>query len=633
MTIPKAHQCLLLLVAVTKAVDPSAFFGGTGNGVYLKWLNSSMYDRSKWLESSSATGLGVALHWSTNESHVQLAVACKATGWVGFGLAEAGGMRGADIVLYSAATDVLVDSYVLDELVYPMPDDCQSWTLVRSLAEDGFIIFEANRLLDTGDSQDHIIIDDSNETVIATRVIAAWGNESSPSYHGLTNRAKGVVRFMSKTTGDELELFQESMAAEAEGIFLLVAENFTIPAAETTYEKFCFSTSDLLALGVPIDQDLHGIGAEPLIDARTAQYVHHFVLRASSVFLNTTEDCSAALFIETAFAWAPGDLPMKFPFNVGSPLGSSGFKAFQLETHYNNPQRDEGLLDSSGVKFYYTSKKRQYDLGVFQTGDPLLGLASLPVSVNGGLSEHVFDCQSSCSSSFVDQPLTVITESLHMHMSGVRMVNSQIRNDEVIRRAEVQFWDFDQQGSLSVVQQPFTISPGDAFRTSCIYNAQNGEDFGLGSSQEMCMTFLFYYPRVSFEIPGIEIPGMEIPYLCGLTVGDWFPPCGVDWSNSSLSDISQVMRSFGVAPLTCPVVSGPTATPAVSDPTATPAASDPTATPAASSPTATPAASSPTSTPKAEPKPSASDSSTVIHARLLAAVLATSCVFAMNLSI
>ncbi|KAI2510721.1 copper type II ascorbate-dependent monooxygenase [Fragilaria crotonensis] len=605
----KSHQCFLLFIAVAKAADPSTYFGGLDNSVYLDWLNSSSYDRSTWLESSSATG--VAVHWSTNESHVQLAVACKATGWVGFGLAEAGGMRGADIVLYSAETDELVDSYVLDELVNPMPDDCQSWTLVRSQTEDGFIIFEANRLLDTGDSQDHIIIDDSDQRVEATRVIAAWGNESSPSYHGLSNRAKGAVRFMSKTAVDELELFQENMAAEAEGTFLLAAVDFAIPATETTYHKFCFSTSDLVALGAPIDQDLHVIGIEPIIDARTAKYVHHFVLRALSVSLNTTDECNAAVFIETAYAWAPGNLPMMLPYNVGSPLGSSGFKAFQLETHYNNPQLDDGMIDSSGVKFYYTSKKRQYDMGIFQTGDPLIGLLNEPVSINGGLSEHTFDCKSSCSSSIVDQPLTVIVESLHMHKSGVRMVNSQIRNDEVIRQAEAQFWDFDQQGSLAVIQQPFTIAPGDSFRTSCIYNAPNGEDFGLGSNQEMCIAFLSYYPRVSFAILG-----MEIPYLCGLRVGDFFPPCGVEWSNSNISDISQVGRSFGVAPSTCPAISGPIAT----------------ATPAASDSTAAPAASDSTAAPTAAPKPLPSASSTVTHARLLAAVLAMSFAFAMNLA-
>jgi hypothetical protein len=63
-------------------------------------------------------------------------------------------MRGADIIMYSAETDKLVDSYVLDDLVTPMSDDCQSWTLVNSIAQDGFIIFEATRALNTGDSQD-----------------------------------------------------------------------------------------------------------------------------------------------------------------------------------------------------------------------------------------------------------------------------------------------------------------------------------------------------------------------------------------------------------------------------------------------------------------------------------------------
>lgn len=565
MTISKPLQSLLLLVAVAKAVDPSTFFGGSGNGVYLDWLNSSDYARSKWLSSTSDAGLGVAVHWNTNSTHIELAVASKAIGWVGFGIAEAGSMKGADIVMYTAAADELVDSHVLDELAYPVPDVCQSWTLVRSLADDGFIIFEAYRLLDTGDSQDRVIIDDSDEVITATRVIAAWGNESSPSYHGAANRVKGVIRFMSKTAVDELESFQESMAAEAEGTFIIAAQDFVIPAVETTYEKFCFAADDLLAMGIPLDQDLHTIGIEPIIDTRSAQYVHHFVLRASSLPVNII-DCASTFFLETAYAWAPGEMPMRFPYNVGGPLGSSGFTSFQLEIHYNNPQLDDGRVDSSGVKFFYTSKKRQYDLGIFETGDPLMGLIGTPVNSNGGLSEHTFDCGSSCSSSFLNQSVTVVTESLHMHMSGVRMSNSHVRNGEVIRRAEAQFWDFDQQGSLTVVQQPFTIAPGDSFRTSCIYNTKNDEQFGLASSQEMCIAFLFYYPRQAFNFGDLELP-----YLCGMRFGDFYPACNVDWSNSSLSDMSQVGRSFGVAPSTCPAP--PVAISSMS-PTAAPASPD-----------------------------------------------------------
>jgi hypothetical protein len=225
MTFFQAHRFLalipgLLTVSGVNAVDPSSYFGGSNIATYLDWVHQSSYARHAWIQSSSDSALGVAIHWTTNDSHIQLAVAANATGWVGFGLAESGSMRGADVILYTAETDELVDSYVLDDLVTPMPDDCQSWTLVNSIvdAQDGFIIFEATRALNTGDSQDRVMIDDSNDFIPATRIIAAWGDSSTPSYHGVDNRAKSSVRFMGATSSEEeYALFQTIVTREAEG--------------------------------------------------------------------------------------------------------------------------------------------------------------------------------------------------------------------------------------------------------------------------------------------------------------------------------------------------------------------------------------------------------------------------------
>jgi hypothetical protein len=36
-------------------------------------------------------------------------------------------------------------------------------------------------------------------------------------------------------------------------------------------------------MGVPIDQALHTIGYELIVDDRSRQYVHHFVVRASAL--------------------------------------------------------------------------------------------------------------------------------------------------------------------------------------------------------------------------------------------------------------------------------------------------------------------------------------------------------------
>jgi hypothetical protein len=268
------------------AQDPTSYFGGINNSAYLDWLQGASYERSTFLPSITDPDRGAAMHWTANATHLILAIAAMAEGWVGFGIAESGSMRGADIILFTAETNELVDSYVLDDLVTPFPDDCQSWTLHDSFADGGFIIFQASRLLDTGDTQDRSIINDSSALVPPTRVIAAWGDSSVPSYHG-DNKARTTLRFFGADSGEEIALFENIMQDEAEGSFVIRANNYSIPAIETMYKNFCFSAQDLADMGVPVNSSLHTIGVEPLVDPRARQYVHHFVVTASEDPLET----------------------------------------------------------------------------------------------------------------------------------------------------------------------------------------------------------------------------------------------------------------------------------------------------------------------------------------------------------
>jgi len=328
--------CGLLLVLqgkhATAQGSAASYFGGGDNSTYLEWLQQSSYNKSAFLPSTQGEDTGVALHWSTDESSIRIAVAAQATGWCAIGLAESGSMKGADIVMFTGETNELVDSYVLDQLVMPFPDDCQSWTLLNTTVEGGFVIFEATRLLDTGDSQDRPILDDSNVLVPATRVIAAWGDTVTPSFHG-GNTARSSLRFFgSADSSEEIEAFQRIMQDEAEGNFTVRANNFAVPSEETVYQYFCFSEADLLAMNVPLDQDLHTIGVAPIV---TSEYVHHFIVVGSIEPWDSSLNCEDFFpGFETAYVWAPGDLPLTLPSNVGGPLGSSGFKSFQLEIHY-----------------------------------------------------------------------------------------------------------------------------------------------------------------------------------------------------------------------------------------------------------------------------------------------------------
>ena len=497
----KMFKSVLFFIAIANfsnafSVDPSKFFN---NDFYSSWYGKSgqNYNMSSFVNSTSQSDTGVGLLWTIDSSSkkIKLAVVCPVgNGWCGIGIAEAGGMKGSDMVIFESQSQTLYDAHVLDDInAGPIRDDCQNWLLKDSTSsgedENGIMIFEAQRDLDTLDSFDRAFIDDSNLIVPPTRVIAAWGTTPSVSYHG-KNRAKSTIRFFNTQPSDGEATFLQAMKEQAEGSFEISAQDYEIPTNETTYAYFCFMYADLIAKGVPEDADLHIIGFEPIIDKDTSQYVHHFVMTGSpdpNVNITSpvpTDVCENLPTTELSYAWAPGDGSFEFPKNIGGLLGTKGFRTFQLQTHYNNPDQDSGKIDSSGVRVYWTSKKREYDMGILQLGDPNVALYGQPVG--SGLTEHTFDCPSSCSSAYVSNPVTVLREHLHMHKAGTMIYNELIRNGTVVHTGAVDFFDFHQQGDPAVQQEPFQILPGDSFRTRCYFEANN-EVWGLGSQDEMCI--------------------------------------------------------------------------------------------------------------------------------------------------
>lgn len=84
-------------------------------------------------------------------------------GWLGFGLSEAGAMKGADIVYYqSSSPSVLTDAYALD-FVTPTRDDNQDWTLLNASNNGGWLIVEITRALDTQASTSTVFHDLHND--------------------------------------------------------------------------------------------------------------------------------------------------------------------------------------------------------------------------------------------------------------------------------------------------------------------------------------------------------------------------------------------------------------------------------------------------------------------------------------
>ena len=97
MKITTLISALSLIVAASAqqlSNDPNSYFGGSNHGAYLDWLSDhdieARYNNSVYMPSIDP-GLGAAVHWKVEGEYFHVAVAARASGWVGFGLSDVGG--------------------------------------------------------------------------------------------------------------------------------------------------------------------------------------------------------------------------------------------------------------------------------------------------------------------------------------------------------------------------------------------------------------------------------------------------------------------------------------------------------------------------------------------------------------
>eukprot|EP00904_Undaria_pinnatifida_P011279 jgi/Undpi1/7281/HiC_scaffold_22.g09754.m1 len=450
-------------------------------------FDGSSYARNVSLDNK------VNIFWTidTEAATIRLALHAEdaSASWAGVGVSEMGGMEGADLVVYETATGEVTDAHAL-AAGRPVTDECtQDWTLLSAEAGTDGLVFEVVRDLDTGDPQDRVFRDDTDD--------------------------------------------------------------FIIPPIRTYYETTCVNVSDF-----PTLEAFHAVGFEGVVEGNTSDYVHHLLLRAyygtdncgqvcerwvneafpedafdpiegtielSEWPSSPTSSSSASLAALAAlnisypsfcqynyadiFTWTPGASDYELPEDVGFRFGEAtgGFSSVSVQTHYNNPEENVGVTDSSGVRIYYTEELRPMDMGTMELGDPLVELRGAPM--HDGKSAISFECPGSCTEdNFELDSVTVFGHFLHMHENGKRLVTTQYRddgdgNEVVVFTAEVEYYSFQQAGAFwAMANDSVTIQKGDRFETTCYYDTAESSvgsenaSFGFGSENEMCVDFVFYYP-------------------------------------------------------------------------------------------------------------------------------------------
>uniref|UniRef100_A0A481B8H4 DBH-like monooxygenase protein 1 n=1 Tax=Sus scrofa TaxID=9823 RepID=A0A481B8H4_PIG len=365
-------------------------------------------------------------------------------------------------------------------------------------------------------------INDKSITESTVRVIWAYHHEdvgkAGPKYHA-SNRGTKSLRLLNPEKTNVL-----STAVPC--YFDLVNQDVPIPNKGTTYWCQMFK--------IPVLQEKHHvIKVEPVIQRGHENLVHHILLyQCSSNFSDSVLDhgheCyhpnmpDAFLTCETViFAWAIGGEGFSYPPHVGLSLGTPLDPHYVLlEVHYDNPTYKEGLIDNSGLRLFHTTDIRKYDAGViearlfhttdirkYDAGVIEAGLwVSLFHTIPPGLPE--FRSEGHCTLECLEEALEaekpsgihVFAVLLHAHLAGRGIRLRHFRKGEEMRLlAYDEDFDFNFQ-EFQYLKEEQTILPGDNLITECRYNTKDRARMtwgGLSTRNEMCLSYLLYYPRIN----------------------------------------------------------------------------------------------------------------------------------------
>ncbi|XP_070564696.1 DBH-like monooxygenase protein 1 homolog [Ptychodera flava] len=452
------------------------------------------------------------VYWKFDKEKIIFEINVRTTGWVGFGFSPNGGMPGSDIVIGWVLKDGNVKFTDRHATAYsePIVDSRQDYKLLLGKEEDGFTIFKFERLIDTCDDEYDWQL--KRET---TRVIWAYHAEDPASVGGSdtvlrhTHRGSKSIWLLSIAESADRDLGEDVKT------FDLLSNNYHLPAKDTTY--YCMGYK-LPAL----DTKHHMIAYAPIITKGNEANVHHILIFQCRFGFNETlhhgigHQCRTPnmpwewYYCYMPFVgWAVGGETFYFPENAGFSLGDENDPTHvMVEIHYDNPESLGNIYDSSGIRIFYSSNLREYDANFVVIGQDVNQLLVIPPGV------EEFRVNSYCTAEmtqegFIDgvtgQPtnVTIFAVGLHTHLIGKAVSVTHVREGqdyEVIMKDD--HYDFNLQ-EIYKLPREVQVEPGDELICECVYDSTGRDSLtygGYSTKEEMCLAFLYVYPRTALEV-------------------------------------------------------------------------------------------------------------------------------------
>ncbi|XP_055310996.1 MOXD1 homolog 1 [Sitodiplosis mosellana] len=481
--------------------------------------NSHGGQHSKWFRTEILDGNGLfVLDWKKTPKDIIFRATVNTRGYVGLGFSYKSEKIGESDIILAWIDDRTGEPNVLDchgtggDNTIPVQDDTQN-----VLAEEGYqngthtqIVFR--RPLETCDPHD--------VTITGNTMKLLWTyNDKDPVYghlkwHGTFSGVRSIhmlTPLWKKPSPSHNANNRDTRQWD------VTVKNITI---ETDMDTLYWCK----ILKAPVLQDKHHIiGYEALLTKENQTkkpLVHHMTLFECSTSAYPSSDplswdiwvkssgavCNSNLLtprdwdacITPVAVWTISSTGQYLPHHVGIPFGGrDGPKYYMLEIHYDNPKAKR-IIDHSGFRIHYTRHLRKVDGGMMISGVSVSDTQLIPPRQK--LYRNVGICGPSCTSTmFPETGIKIISATLHSHVAGRKMKLRHVRNGvELDRIIEDDTYDFNYQ-QVRQLENETTILPGDYLITDCAYETLNRKRptfGGYSTKQEMCLSFITYYPKI-----------------------------------------------------------------------------------------------------------------------------------------
>ncbi|KAJ3258406.1 DBH-like monooxygenase protein 1 [Boothiomyces macroporosus] len=548
----------LLLVLQTYATVVESFSRIQGSASWIPF-STDKYTGHQTLNSGNVS---VELFWVANKDQdtIEFGVASQnGNTWVAIGTSDAGGMVGATIWLgYSnQGTFVLEDRYAT---TYGKPalSATQSSKLLSSYQTSTLTAFTFQRSISSCNNQSISLALDQ-----PMWFIYAVGTDNTFQKHQPGHNGQGLVDLSQSYFQNYVEPTLDANTT----VVPVVAPSINLPGETTAY---CYHYVDMKQL---IPEKRHIIKEGTAINH---PFVHHIVgyfCEAPPPEFTTPDKYFCNIYRPNGndtitynntctllkLAWAKGGVDRLFPANVGKPIGSDSdyTRHLMIEIHYNNPDQVSGQTDpGSGFNLTVTKNLRPQEVGMITSGVSQDFILLPPNST----SSVVGECGTKCTNTFPSSGLTVLSSLNHMHKHGKSLTVQHIRGGQELQRLpSITNFDFNFQSYTFVSTNQTQILPGDRIRVNCTYNTA-GETGpvvgGFSSSNEMCYSFIEYYPAMDYFTFCVQVPDISyLPKYANLSYS-MFCPANANLSSSMIPNTLADMPPFNALDLpTCSIKS------------------------------------------------------------------------------